>query len=84
MTEETEQQNQRPMTPDMQSFKITVTRVFEADFPSQEVTALLEQTGEDDPGEAISQMFLQEEKQNVAPQQKLLGVNVEADGPSDD
>lgn len=60
------------------SYEIVVTRAFEMDLTTQQVMGLMQQTGSDSPQEAVEEAFLERERHNVEPEQKLLGVNVEA------
>jgi hypothetical protein len=84
-TEEVEAEAQpEQQMPDMTSYEIRATRAFEQDFADQQVEGLMQQTGADSPEEAIEQMLVQQETQHIEPEQKLLGVDVQADGPSDD
>jgi hypothetical protein len=80
---QTEAQPEQQM-PEMTSYQIRATRVFEQDFAEQQVEGLMQQTGADSPEEAIEQILLQQETDHIEPDQKLLGVDVQADGPSDD
>lgn len=80
---EPEEQSEQQM-PERGSYKITATRVFEMDFSERHLQNLMQQAEVDTPEEAIEQVFLQQEIQNIEPEQKLIGVEVKADGPSDD
>jgi hypothetical protein len=66
------------------SYEITVTRSFEVDISEEGEERLMAQMGVDDPEKAVELSLMQSEKQNVSPEEKLLMVEVNADGPSDD
>lgn len=70
--------------PEMTSFTVRATRAFEVDFSEEQLNQLRLRTGADTVEEAIEEMFVQRETQHIEPEQKLLGVDVQADGPSDD
>jgi len=75
-----------PEMPEMDSYTITTVRTFEVDLSERQRQHFMEQAGTDDPGEAVEQVFVQRELNNVAPEQKLLRVQVDAqtpDGSSD-
>ena len=77
-------EDQQPTTPEMTSYEIDARRKFEMDFSEQQIQGMMQRTGADSAEEAIEQALLQQETQHVEPEQKLIGVNVEANGPSDD
>jgi hypothetical protein len=66
------------------SYEITVTRSFEVDISEEGEERLMAQMGVDDSEKAVELSLMQSEKQNVSPEEKLLMVEVNADGPSDD
>jgi len=70
--------------PEMNSFEITSTRHFEVDFSDGQIAQLLEQTGAETPENALAQITGENERNKIAPEEKLLGVDVTVDGPSDD
>lgn len=72
-----------PEMPEMSSYVITVTRKFEVDFSGMQLQQLLQQAGDSTEPEAIEQAFLQQERQNIEPEQKLMGVDVSANEASD-
>lgn len=67
-----------PQKLEMNSYEISATRVFEADFTVEQLQKLMQQTGVESPDEAIEVAYLNQEKQNVRPEQKLLAVDVQA------
>lgn len=71
-------------TTEMDSYEITATRRFEIDLSGQQVAGMMQQTGADNPEQAIEQVLLGRERQQVEPEEKLIGVQVQADEPSDD
>jgi len=73
-----------PEMPEMDSYTITAARTFEVDFSQRQLEQFMEQVGTDDPEEAVEQVFVQREVNNVAPEQKLLGAQVDAEAPNDD
>ena len=62
--------------PEIESYTITVTRAFEVDITDRQLQRIVQQTGADFPEEALEQVNFQRERQNVDPEQKLLGVDV--------
>lgn len=66
----------------MNSYEITAMRLFEMDFSDQLLQSFMDQVGADDPEEALEQVLLQKEMDHIQPEQKLLNVEVRADGPS--
>lgn len=72
------------LMPEMTSYEITATRAFEIDFAEQQIQGMMQRTGADTPEEAIEKVFLQQETQHVEPEQKLLGADVQVNGPSHD
>lgn len=78
------EQDEVPTTPEMTSYEISTSRVFEMDFSEKQIQGLMQRTGATDPETAIEEMLLQQETQHIEPEQKLLGVDVQANGPSDD
>jgi hypothetical protein len=72
-----------PQKLEMSSYEISATRVFEADFSVEQLQTLMQRTGAESPDEAIELAFLNKEKQNVRPEQKLLAVDVQANETPD-
>jgi hypothetical protein len=70
--------------PDMTSFEVTATRAFEMDFSERQLQGMMQRTEADTPEEAIEEVFVQQEVQHVEPEQKLLGADVQVNGPSND
>ena len=71
-------------TPEMTSYEIDTRRKFEMDFSEQQIQGMIQRTGADTAEEAIEESLLQKEIQQVQPEQKLIGADVQANGPSDD
>jgi len=82
-TEEVEAQPEQQM-PKMTSYEVRATRVFEMDFADRQLQGMMQQTGADTAEEAIEKTLLRQETQHIEPEQKLLGADVQVDGPSDD
>ena len=78
MTDNTETQDLEEAEPEVNSYQITVTRVYEADYTNRELTALMERHGAESKTEAIEIMLLQREKGNVRPTEKLLALDTQA------
>jgi len=70
--------------PEMTSYEIDARRKFEMDFSEQQIQGMMQRTGADTAEEAIEESLLQTEIQHVQPEQKLIGADVQANGPSDD
>jgi len=75
---------EEPETPEMTSYEIDARRKFEMDFSEQQIQGMMARTDADTAEEAIEEALLQQETQHVEPEQKLIGLNVQANGPSDD
>jgi hypothetical protein len=86
MTDETEEVDAEQLleqqTPD--TFVVTVTRRFEMDMMPSKATALCEQMGADTPEAALAESVAEREASQVDATQKLLGLDVDVDGPSDE
>lgn len=76
MTEEPTQ------TPEMNSYEIDARRKFEMNFSEQQIQGMMQWTGADTAEEAIEDSLLQTEIQHVQPEQKLVGADVQVNGPS--
>lgn len=76
MTDQTESQDKV----DVNSYTVTSTRVFEVDFSENQVAQLMQQTGETEPEAAIEAALEADETNKIAPEQKLLGIDVMVDG----
>jgi hypothetical protein len=76
MTDQTESQDEV----EINSYAVTVTRVFEVDFSNQQVGQLMQQTGQDEAEAAIEAALEADETNKIAPEQKLLGIDVMVDG----
>lgn len=70
--------------PTFETFEITVTRQYEVDYPERQIMAMVEQADKDNPDEVVADMLAQQEQEKVAPTEKLLGIDVKANGSSDD
>jgi len=77
MTDNTETQDLEEPEPEVNSYQITVTRVYEADYTNREAMALMEQNGADSTTAAIEMMLLQREKGNVRQTEKLLALDTQ-------
>lgn len=86
MTDEETTNNDAPQQemPEMNSYEVTITRAFEQDFSQKQLRMMVKQSEATTFEEAIEQMFLSQEQDNIDAAQKLLGLNVNVDGPSDD
>jgi hypothetical protein len=87
MTEETQEEDlpdQLTNNPTPHTFVVTVTRQFEMDMMPQQAAAIAEQLGEETPEAALAEQFAEQEAAQVEATQKLLGLDVDVDGPSDD
>jgi hypothetical protein len=60
--------------PEMTTFTVTTTRQFEVDLGEQQLQQMLEQVEGGDAEEAIEQVFNQQERRYVEPEQKLIGA----------
>lgn len=69
--------------PEFTSFQIHATRIFETDFSESQIQKLIQQTDADTTEEAIEISILQNEKQFVRPEQKLLAVDIQANESPD-
>lgn len=61
---------------EMRTFQVQAMRAFEMDIPEPAVEQAVSETGADSDEEALQAMLGQQEQQNVAPQEKLLGVDI--------
>ena len=61
------------------TFKVTATRQFEVDFPSDRVREAMVQTDAQTPEEAVELLLKQDEQKYIKPREKLLGLNVHAE-----
>jgi len=73
-----EEQPEQQM-PEMTSYEVRATRVFEMDFAERQLQGMVQQTGADTAEEAIEQALLRQEIKHIEPEQKLLGADVQAD-----
>lgn len=76
---QTEAQTEEQEAPALQTFTIETTKTIEVDFAERQLQSIIEQTDSDTAGEAIETIFFQRASQQVEPEQKLVGLNVNAD-----
>jgi hypothetical protein len=69
-------------TPEMKNYVVTTTRKFEVDFSEEQVKMMMQETGTETAEDAIQQALFQQEVQHIQPEQKLLGIDVNANEPS--
>lgn len=81
---EDDEDDAQPERPPMDSFTVTVTKTFEVDLAPHQTAEMRRTAGEDESDEAVAQTFLKREMGNITPEQKLIGIKADAEGPSDD
>jgi len=65
--------------PEKSTYTIRATRVFEMDFTTPQLEAMVEQTDADGFGQAVERAFLDREVEFIEPEQKLIGADVDAE-----
>lgn len=73
-----------PIQPETDSFEITTVKSVEVDFTEEEIQNLCEQLDADSAEGAIERLYANRSIDGVEPEEKLLTIQVEANGPSDD
>jgi hypothetical protein len=60
--------------PEMTTFTVTTTRQFEVDLGDRQLQQMVEQSDAETPEEAVEQIFNEQERQYIEPEQKLIGA----------
>jgi hypothetical protein len=81
MSETTEEE---PSQPELETFVVTATRSFEMDLHPRRVEEIEARSGDETVESFIAEMIGEQEADRIEPTQKLLNLDVEVDGPSDD
>jgi hypothetical protein len=84
MTDENTTEELEAQTPESKTFTITATRQYEVDFTDEEILNIIANSGKEDVTDALEEITANREQRAVEPTEKLLGVDVNVDGPSDD
>lgn len=72
------------MTESTQTFTVTVERRYETDFTDKELAHLLSKSDADSEEEVIATLLGMQETEEIGPTEKLINLEVDVDGPSDD
>lgn len=84
MTEENQEADDTADESPLNSYTVSIQKEYEMDLDTKTAMALVAEADTTNPEEAIASTIATQEMGQIEPTQKLLGIDVQVDGPSND